>query len=102
MSHDDAELTEVIVVLEDEPGMTARDAAKKLVELGLAVSEILEAVGVVSGTILTANLPAIRKLEFVKYIRDVFKYIADYPPGDSRNLDNVEDDLPAEADDAGA
>jgi hypothetical protein len=38
----------------------------------------------------------------VKYIRDVFKYIADYPPGDSRNLDNVEDDLPAEADDAGA
>jgi hypothetical protein len=102
MGHDDAELTEVVVVLEDEPGMTTRDAAKKLVELGLAVSDIDEADGVVSGTILTAKLPAIRKLEFVKYVRDVFNYVADYPPGDPRNLDKVEDDLPSEADDAGA
>jgi hypothetical protein len=102
MGHEDAELSEVIVVLVDEPGTTTQDAAKKLAELGLAVSDIDESDGVVSGTIETAKLAQVKKLEFVKYIREVFNYVADYPPGDPRNLDAVKDDLPSEADDAGA
>jgi hypothetical protein len=102
MGHEDAEVSEVVIVLVDEPGMTTQDAAKKLAELGLAVSDIDEPDGVVSGTIESAKIAQLKKLEFVKYIRDVFDYVADYPPGDPRNLDKVEDDLPSEADDAGA
>jgi len=102
MDHEDAELTEVIVVLVDEPGMSTQDAANKLAELGLVISDVGESDGVVSGTIETARLRLLKKLEFVKYVRDVFNYVADYPPGDPRNLDAVEDDLPSDADDAGA
>jgi hypothetical protein len=102
MGHDDAELSEVTVVLADDPGMSAKDAAAKLAEAGLAVSDVDESNGVVEGTIETAKITLLKKLEFVKYIRDVFNYVADYPPGDPRNLDIVQDDLPSEADDAGA
>ena len=102
MPHDDAELSDVIVVLVDEPGMTTQDAAKKLAELGLMVTDVDEANGVVEGTIETAKIAQLKKLEFVKYVRDVFDYVADYPPGDPRNLDSAEDDLPSETDDAGA
>jgi len=38
----------------------------------------------------------------VKHVRSVFNYMADYPPGDPRNLDRDNDDLDSEADDAGA
>jgi hypothetical protein len=102
MAHDDAELSEVIVVLVDEPGMTTQDASKTLSEQGLLVSDVDEANGVVEGTIETAKIGQLKSLQFVKYVRDVFNYVADYPPGDPRNLDPAEDDLPSEADDAGA
>jgi hypothetical protein len=102
MNHEDAEMSAVVVVLVDEPGISNQDAAKKLGELGLQVDEIDEADGVVSGTVETVKIPDLKKLEFVKYVRDVFDYVADYPPGDPRNKDTDKDDLPSEADDAGA
>jgi len=103
MAHDDAELSEVIVVLVDEPGMTTQDASKTLTDHGLLVSDVDEANGVVEGTIETTKIGELKKLGFVKYIRDVFNYTADYPPGDPRNQDAAKDDnLPSEADDAGA
>jgi len=102
MAHQDAELSDVVVVLVEEPGMTAEDAANQLRDLGLAVSDVDEANGVVEGTIETAKIKSLKQLEFVKYVRDVFNYLADYPPGDPRNLDRDEDELDSEADDAGA
>jgi hypothetical protein len=102
MAHQDAELSDVVVVLVDEPGMTTEDAASKLRDLGLTVSDVDEANGVVEGTIETAKIKALIQLEFVKYVRNVFNYIADHPPGDPRNLDRNQDVLGSEADDAGA
>jgi hypothetical protein len=102
MSHEEAELSDVVIVLVDEPGMTTADAAKKLSEQGLSVTDIDEDDGVVEGTIETAKIPQLKKLNFVKYVRDVFNYVADYPPGDPRNTDPDDDGLPSEADDAGA
>jgi hypothetical protein len=102
MSHEEAELSDVVIVLLDDPGMTIADAAKKLTEQGLSVSDIDESNGVVEGTIETVKLPQLKKLTFVKYVRDVFNYVADFPAGDPRNAGPDGDDLPSEADDAGA
>ncbi|HEX4056284.1 MAG TPA: hypothetical protein VHX86_18640 [Tepidisphaeraceae bacterium] len=102
MEHQDNELSDVVVVLVDEPGMTTKAAAEKLKPLGLAVSDVDEDNGVVEGTIETAKARSLEKLEFVKYVRTVFNYIADYPAGDPRNLDPDGDELGPEADDAGA
>ncbi len=101
MNHRDAELTDVLVVLVDEPGMTPQDAAKMLADKGLSVSDVNETEGIIEGTIKTASVGSLKELHFVKYVRGVFSYTADYPPDDPRNQDTDDDDLPAEADDAG-
>jgi hypothetical protein len=102
MEHQDEELSDVVVIIVDEPGMTTQAAAEKLKSAGLAVSDVDEANGAVEGTIETAKVKSLEKLEFVKYVRTVFNYVADYPPGDPRNLDPDGDELGPEADDAGA
>jgi hypothetical protein len=102
MEHQDDELSDVVVILVDEPGMTTRDAAEKLKGTGLSVSNVDEDNGAVEGTIETAKVKSLENLELVKYVRTVFKYIADYPAGDPRNLDRDGDELGPEADDAGA
>ena len=82
-----------MVVLVDEPGMSTADAAEKLRTLGLVVSSIDQANGVVEGAIETAKIQLLRQLKFVKYVRIVFTYIAEY---------DSDGDLSSEADDAGA
>jgi hypothetical protein len=93
MAGQEAELSDVMVVLVDEPGMSTADAAEKLRTLGLVVSSIDQANGVVEGAIETAKIQLLRQLKFVKYVRIVFTYIAEY---------DSDGDLSSEADDAGA
>jgi hypothetical protein len=73
--------------------MTTADAAAKLKDLGLAISDIDEDNGIVEGTIETAKVKSLETMVFVKYVRDVFNYVADFPAGDQED---------AETDDAGA
>jgi hypothetical protein len=102
MEHQDDELSDVVVVLVDEPGMTTQAAAEQLKPLGLQISNVDEENGVVEGTIEAAKVKSLQTPAFVKYVRTVFNYIADYPPGDPRNRDSDDDELSSEADDAGA
>jgi|HubBroStandDraft_6_1064221.scaffolds.fasta_scaffold706475_1 hypothetical protein len=102
MAHQDAQLTDVMIVLIDEPGMTASDAAARLKDLGLAVSDIDEENAVIEGTIETIKIDSLQTLLFVKYVRNLFNYVADFPTGDPRNLDQLEDEDIADVDDAGA
>lgn len=102
MDHQDDELSDVVVIICEDPGMTLGAAAEKLKAAGLAVSNVDEANGAVEGTIESAKVKSLEKLEFVKYVRTVFNYIADYPAGGSRNMDKDGDELGPEADDAGA
>jgi len=102
MGHQDAELSDVVIVLLEEMGLTMAEAVKQLAGMGLEVSEVKEEEGIVEGTIETVKVSGLKGVEFVKYVRMVFNYTADYPQGDPRNLDKDEDELPSEADDAGA
>jgi hypothetical protein len=102
MEHQDEELSDVVVIICDDVQITAAVAAEKLKAAGLVISDVDDANGAVEGTIETAKVKSLEKLEFVKYVRTVFNYVADYPPGDPRNLDPEGDELGPEADDAGA
>jgi hypothetical protein len=102
MNHHDADLTDVIVVLEPERDVTMDKAVAQLKDLGLSVSETDEENDVVEGTIASDKVKSLQKLAFVKYVRNVFNYTADYPPGDPRNLDNEENPDAEDVDDAGA
>jgi hypothetical protein len=95
MGKDEKELSDVVIVLVEEIGMTIHDAARKLTEVGLIVSEVDEEEAIVEGTIETEKVGGLKEMVFVKYVRNVFNYVAEESEGD-------EDDLTSEADDAGA
>lgn len=95
MGREDRELSDIVVVLMEEMGMTTEDATRKLREVGVEVSDVNAQEGVVEGTIETEKIGGLKELHFVKYVRDVFRYVAEESDGD-------EDDLKSEADDAGA
>jgi hypothetical protein len=98
MEHRDAELSDVEIVFEDEPGLTIDQATAKLKDLGLSISNVDQENCIVEGTIDTAKVNGLKSLNFVKYVRVVFNYIADYPDGDPRNLDKDDDSLPTDPD----
>ena len=49
MDHQDDELSDVVVIIVDEPGMTTQAAAQKLKSAGLSVSDVDEANGAGDG-----------------------------------------------------
>ena len=92
MNHRDAEITEVVVVINEAFCDKLKDAVVKLTAIGLDVFSTDEDEGVVNGSIEAYKLPDLQKLDCVNYVRSVQTYIADYPVGDARDRDLVEDD----------
>jgi hypothetical protein len=92
MAHHDAEISEVVVVLRACEGAQFVESVRKLEALGLEVDEIIEDECVVNGEIETSKVAALQKLENVSAVRTVMTYIADYPLGDPRDKDLVDDD----------
>jgi hypothetical protein len=91
-NHSDAEITEVVIVLTTAYENRMAEAVETLKAAGMEVDSTDDDNDVVNGEIETSKLDALRKLDCVNYIRTVMTYIADYPPGDSRNKDAAEDD----------
>ena len=96
MEHQDAELSDIAVILEEVLDFTTAKAAEKLTTLGLCVSNVDHENCIVEGTIDAAKVNSLKSLDFVKYVRVVFTYIADFPPGDPRNCDKDDEDLDPE------
>jgi hypothetical protein len=95
MSHHEADLIDVMVVLSEELQITLDEAVIQLKLQGLEVCDIDPINGVIEGTIESGKIAAISLLPCAKYVRKVFEYTADYPIGDPRNTDSdEEEDLP--------
>jgi hypothetical protein len=92
MPHRDAEISEVIVVLHAACEGRMVEEVEKLKAAGLEVDEVIEDEGVVNGEIETAKIPDLQKIDCVNFVRTVMTYIADYPVGDPRDRDLVDDD----------
>jgi hypothetical protein len=93
MSREDSEMSDVVVILVELEGMSQKEAVEKLKIAGLSVTDVDEEEGIVEGSIATARIAAMRELEFVDYVRNVFNYT-------SREGEDEEDE--ERADDAGA
>jgi len=92
MEHRDVEMSDIVVVA-DDCALADFDAwVITLKAAGVAVDEVDPKSGVVEGTIASALMKTIQALPCVKYVRSVFNYVADYPVGDPRNMDD-EDEL---------
>ncbi len=102
MSHHDADISEVIIILHEEAGGTLDETLLKLMEWCVSIGEVDRDEAAVQASVESTKLKALEQLSFVKYIRRVFEYTADFPPGDPRNLDPDDEDSDGEVDDVGA
>jgi len=87
MNHCDAEISDLVVVLKGEYAERQEEAQRLLRGLGMEIRSVDEDNGVVEGSIQSKHLQELKKLPCVEYVRSVFTYVADYPPGDPRDKD---------------
>jgi hypothetical protein len=90
MNHHDAEITDVVVVLDGQGGKSIDAAVASLKQLGMEVGSINNGEGVIEGSIDTAKVHDLKAVPGVCYVRSVFSYVADYPAGDPRDKDGPE------------
>jgi len=90
MNHHDADITDVVVVL-DCPEERMDEIVSKLEHSGLQTSNVDVGERVVEGTIDSTKVRELQQVDCVRYVRSVFTYTADYPPGDPRDRDGTED-----------
>ena len=85
----DCNITEIIVILDKAFENDLAGAVKMLKEAGMRVVAMDDDNSVVEGDINTENLAALEKLPCVDYVRKVFSYDANFPPGDPRDRDGA-------------
>ncbi len=90
MNHRDAEMAEIVVVLDKAWEDKLADAVATLKSHGMDISNADDDRSVVEGTVDCTKLPELEHLPCVDYVRKVFTYTADYPTGDPRDLDKDE------------
>ena len=90
MEHRDQAVSDVTIVIKPEFCGRFDDVISQLNELGVGIININEDVGAVEGSCESNRVHLIERMEFVDAVRTTFSYIADYPPGDERDLDGNE------------
>jgi hypothetical protein len=85
----DAYLSDVVVVLDELSTERTHQVVEKLAAAGLEVSRVDDDASVVEGTIESGKAHALHHVECVRYVRVVFSYEANFPPGDPRDRDGA-------------
>jgi hypothetical protein len=88
-SYRDAEVTDVVVVLDDLNTDLTNACVKKLEAAGLSVSRVDDEQSVVEGSIDAGKVRDLEHVENVRYVRSIITYSVDYPPGDPRDRNGM-------------
>jgi hypothetical protein len=83
----DAYLSDVVVMLEDLTDDQTMRVVDLLKAAGLEVSRVDNDQSVVEGTIEASKAHDLNHVPSVRYVRTVFTYEANFPPGDPRDRD---------------
>jgi hypothetical protein len=85
----DGSFSEVVVILDAAYENRLGQAISQLEQLGLQVLLADDDHSVVQGLIDAGKLAALESLPCVDYVRRVFTYDANFPPGDPRDRDGI-------------
>ena len=85
----DANISEIVVVLDKRYEDRLDDAVAMLKGVGMEIEDACDEKSVVEGLIDSSKLAELALLDCVDYVRKVFSYDANYPPGDPRDRDGV-------------
>jgi hypothetical protein len=83
----DATYSEVVVVLEELSTEQTAQCVEQLKAAGLDVSNVNDEQSLVEGTIDASKTHGLKSVPNVRYVRTVFSYDANFPPGDPRDRD---------------
>jgi hypothetical protein len=90
MNHHDAEVSDVVIVLDDLNDEQTQEAVANLKAAGLDVVSVNNENSTVEGTIDALKVRDLNHVPRVRYVRAVMTYTVDYPPGDPRDLDGAD------------
>ena len=85
----DATYADILVILDAAFEERLADAVGMLKAAGMTVDHADDDNSTVSGQIELDKVHGLEKLECVDYVRKVFTYHANFPPGDPRDRDGV-------------
>jgi hypothetical protein len=85
----DAYFSDVVVMLDDLTTEQTHAVVESLRAAGLMVSKVNDEQSVVEGTIEAHLAHDLQSVRHVRYVRAVFTYLANYPPGDPRDRDGT-------------
>jgi hypothetical protein len=83
----DGYFSDVVVMLDELSTEQTNEVVDRLKAAGLEVSRVDDDLSVVEGVIEASRAHDLGALPHVRYVRSVFTYLADYPPGDPRDRD---------------
>jgi hypothetical protein len=90
MDHRDQYISDVTVIIKRDWVGRLDDVVEQLNEAGVGIVTVNQDVGAIEGSCESNRVFVIQQMEFVEAVRTTFSYIADYPPGDPRDLDGEE------------
>jgi hypothetical protein len=85
----DARISEVVITLDKRWENDLPGALRILKDSGVEVTSADDNNSVIEGNIDVCRVHDLEKLDCVEYVRTVFTYDANYPPGDPRDRDGV-------------
>jgi hypothetical protein len=83
----DCYVSDIIAVIEEKHSDNLARVVDELKSAGVDVSNVNNDEHVVEGTVESHRLIEVGKVLGVEYVRTVFTYAANYPPGDPRDRD---------------
>lgn len=81
----DGYFSDVVVMLDELSTEQTNKVVERLKAAGLEVARVNDEQSIVEGTIEASRTHDLGLLPHVRYVRSVFTYLADYPPGDPRD-----------------
>ena len=81
----DAYVSEIIAVVDEKHSDDLAKVVEQLKSAGVDVSNVNDDEDVIEGTVESQKLKAVGKVPGVEYVRTVYTYAANYPPGDARD-----------------
>jgi hypothetical protein len=85
----DAVISEIVVILDKAYEDRLKEAMQILQDAGMKIRSADDDNSVIEGEIEESKVHALEKLPAVDYVRKVFTYYANYPPGDPRDVDRM-------------
>ncbi len=88
-NYQDAYISDVIATVEEAPDCSFDKIVDGLQKAGVQIASCDKDECIIEGTVDAGKVRGLEEIPGIKYVRTVFTYVADYPPGDPRDLDKV-------------